>query len=121
VGEAARHAGVPTKLLFSEPGRTGVLVLTPDGKTVLYTAMYEGPLLTSIPSAVSSQRGVYLANLALGDRSRQQTGMVSLKCSFNDRLRPERPQTSSSPWSAIAGATGAGAPTRCPIVAVELP
>lgn len=38
--------------------------------------------------------------------------------------RPEikiAPQTSSSPWSAIAGATGAGAPTRCPIVAVELP
>jgi hypothetical protein len=41
--------------------------------------MYEGPLLASIPSAVSSQRGVYLANLALGDRSLQQTGMVSLK------------------------------------------
>jgi hypothetical protein len=70
---------VPTRLLFREPGRTGVLVLTPDGKTPLYAAMYDGPLLTSIPSAVSTPRGVYLANLALGDRSRQQTGIVRLK------------------------------------------
>jgi hypothetical protein len=70
---------LPTKLLFNKPGRTGVLVLTPDGKTPLYSAMYEGPLLTSIPSAVASPQGVFLANLALGDRSRQQTGIVRLK------------------------------------------
>jgi sugar lactone lactonase YvrE len=70
---------VPTKILFREPGRTGVLVLTPDGKTPLYAAMYDGPLLTSIPSAVASPRGVYLANLALGDRSRQQKGIARLK------------------------------------------
>jgi len=69
---------VPTKLLLRKPRRTGVLVLSPDGRRPLYTAMYEGPLLTSIASAVPSPRGVYLANLVLGNREQQQTGLVRL-------------------------------------------
>jgi hypothetical protein len=69
---------IPPRLLLREPRRTGVLVLSPDGRTPLYAAMYQGPLLTSIPSAVASPAGVYLANLALGDRDRQQTGIVRL-------------------------------------------
>ena len=70
---------LPARLLLRKPRRTGVLVLTPDGRRPLYSAMYEGPLLTSIASAVPSPHGLYLANLALGDRERQQTGMVRLK------------------------------------------
>jgi hypothetical protein len=69
---------IPPQLLLREPRRTGVLVLSPDGRRPLYAAMYQGPLLTSIPSAVATPAGVYLANLALGDRDRQQTGMVRL-------------------------------------------
>jgi sugar lactone lactonase YvrE len=70
---------LPAKLLLGRPRRTGVLVLSPDGRTALYSALYEGPLLTSIASAVPSPRGVYLANLALGDRGKQQTGIVRLQ------------------------------------------
>jgi hypothetical protein len=82
---------IPPRLLLREPRRTGVLVLSPDGKTPLYAAMYQGPLLTSVPSAVATPAGVYLANLALEDpmpsavaparrvtSDHQQTGMVRL-------------------------------------------
>jgi hypothetical protein len=70
---------VPSRRLLGKPRRTGVLVLSPDGKTPLYAAMYEGPLLTSIASAVPSPDGVYLANLVLGKREEQQTGLVRLE------------------------------------------
>jgi hypothetical protein len=50
---------IPPKLLLREPRRTGVLVLSPDGRRPLYAAMYKGPLLTSIPSAVATPAGVY--------------------------------------------------------------
>lgn len=69
---------IPAGPLLRRPRRTGLLVLSPDGRTPLYAAMYQGPLLTSIPSAVPSPAGVYLANLALGNRDRQQTGIVRL-------------------------------------------
>ncbi|MCA1561309.1 MAG: hypothetical protein LC804_13955, partial [Acidobacteria bacterium] len=45
---------VPTRLLLRKPRRTGLLVLSPDGRKPLYSAMYEGPMLTSIASATAS-------------------------------------------------------------------
>jgi hypothetical protein len=57
---------LPARLLLAAPRRTGVLVLTPDGGTPLWSATYRGPLLTSVPSAVPAADGVYLANLSLG-------------------------------------------------------
>ena len=69
---------LPVESLLRRPRRTGVLVLSPDGRQPLYAAMYEGELLTSIASAVPLAGGVYLANLALKDRDSQQTGMVRL-------------------------------------------
>jgi nucleoside-diphosphate-sugar epimerase/sugar lactone lactonase YvrE len=59
---------LPARLLLARTGRTGVLVVSPDGREPLYSAMYRGPLLTSIPSAVPTPHGVYLANLSLGRR-----------------------------------------------------
>jgi hypothetical protein len=44
----------------------------------LYAALYRGPLLQSIPSAVPTATGVYLANLSLGGR-RGQGGVVRLR------------------------------------------
>jgi hypothetical protein len=69
---------VPSRRLLGRPRRTGLLVLSPDGTKPLYTAMYEGPLMTSIASAVPFGDGVYLANLVLGNREQQQTGVVRL-------------------------------------------
>lgn len=69
---------MPSEPLLRRTRRTGVLVLSPDGRKPLYAAMYEGPLVTSIASAVASSDGVYLANLVLGDRDRQQQGIVRL-------------------------------------------
>ncbi|HYB99867.1 MAG TPA: hypothetical protein VEC57_12120 [Candidatus Limnocylindrales bacterium] len=40
--------------------RTGVVVLSADGSTPLYAAMYEGPALSNIASAVPGPQGVYL-------------------------------------------------------------
>jgi nucleoside-diphosphate-sugar epimerase/sugar lactone lactonase YvrE len=60
---------LPTRLLLARTRRTGVLVLDPDGRRPLWSAMYRGPLLTSIPSAVAAPGGVYLANLGLNGRS----------------------------------------------------
>jgi hypothetical protein len=40
--------------------RSGVLVLSPDGRTPVYAASYDGPLVTNIASAVPGPDGVYL-------------------------------------------------------------
>jgi nucleoside-diphosphate-sugar epimerase len=69
---------LPTKLLMARTRRTGVLVVSPDGREPLYSALYKGPLLTSIPSAVPTAHGVYLADLSLGGQ-RGQRGVVRLR------------------------------------------
>ena len=43
---------LPARLLLGRQQRTGVVVLSPDGRRPLYEAMYKGPLLASIASAV---------------------------------------------------------------------
>jgi hypothetical protein len=55
---------LPTRLL-TRPGRTGVLVLTPDAARPLYAAFHRGPGLSSISSAVPTPGGIYLANVSL--------------------------------------------------------
>ena len=70
---------VPTRLLLSQPQRTGVVVLSPDGRRPLYAAFYEGDTLFSIASAVPSATGIYLANVALDDSDRGSMGIQRLK------------------------------------------
>jgi len=70
---------LPTTLLLGRTRRTGVLVVSPDGSEPLYAAMYKGPLLTSVPSAVPAPGGVYLANLSLGTSQREQSGIVRMR------------------------------------------
>ena len=67
------------RLLMALPQKTGVLVLSPDGRTPLYSALYEGDVLASVASAVPSAAGVYLANEALGPESREHGAIVRLK------------------------------------------
>ncbi len=70
---------IPVKLLMSLPQRTGVVVVSPDGHTPLFAAMYNGDVLDSIASAVPSPAGVYLANEALGPENQAQKKVVRLK------------------------------------------
>jgi hypothetical protein len=70
---------VPARLLMALPQETGVLVVSPDGRTPLYSALYDGDLLASIASAVPSPAGVYLANEALGPERRGENRIVRLK------------------------------------------
>lgn len=70
---------VPTRLLLSQQQRTGVVVLSPDGRRPLYAAFYEGDKLFSIASAVPSATGIYLANVALDDSDRGRMGIQRLK------------------------------------------
>jgi sugar lactone lactonase YvrE len=77
---------VPVRLLMGLPQQTGVLVVSPDGRTPLYSALYDGDVLASVASAVPSQSGVYLANEALGPESREQNRIVRLK--WPSALRP---------------------------------
>lgn len=70
---------LPANLLLARTRRTGVLVVSPDGSEPLYAAMYKGPLLTSIPSAVPAPGGVYLANLSLETSQGDQSGIVRLR------------------------------------------
>jgi hypothetical protein len=79
---------LPTALLLSQAGSTGVVVLSPDGSTPLYSAFYKGPELSSIASAVPAPSGIYLANVALDDHDRnQEKGIQRLG------WPPELPQT----------------------------
>jgi sugar lactone lactonase YvrE len=70
---------VPARLLLALPQKTGVLVVSPDGRTPLYSALYDGDALASIASAVPSPTGVYLANETLGPESRAPDTVVRLK------------------------------------------
>ena len=70
---------VPARLLMALPQQTGVVVVSPDGRTPLYSALYDGSELASIASAVPSRAGIYLANEALGAERREQTRVARLK------------------------------------------
>jgi sugar lactone lactonase YvrE len=70
---------LPARLLLRRQRPTGVLVVSPDGRKPLYAAMYEGPLLASIASAVPAKAGIYLANESLSSSDRDQTGIVRLR------------------------------------------
>lgn len=75
---------LPTRLLLRGARRTGVAVVSPDGSTPLYAASYRGPLLSSIPSAVPTTDGIYLADLSLGAAAARRPGLVRLR--WPDRL-----------------------------------
>src|SRR5688572_17672623 len=70
---------IPARLLMALPQKTGVLVLSPDGRRPLYSALYEGDVLASVASAVPSPAGVYLADEALGPDRHEHEAMVRLK------------------------------------------
>ena len=70
---------VPARLLMALPQKTGVLVVSPDGSTPLYTALYDGDALASVASAVPSPGGIYLANEALGAERQERNRVVRLK------------------------------------------
>jgi sugar lactone lactonase YvrE len=70
---------LPARLLLRRPRRTGVVVVSPDGRKPLYAAMYEGPMLASVASAVAGPGGIYLANESLNSSDREQTGVVRLQ------------------------------------------
>jgi sugar lactone lactonase YvrE len=70
---------LPARLLLRRQRPTGLLVLSPDGRKPLYAAMYKGPMLSSIASAVPGQAGIYLANESLNSSDRDETGVVRLK------------------------------------------
>jgi Strictosidine synthase len=70
---------VPAQLLMALPQKTGVLVVSPDGRTPLYSALYAGDALASVASAVPSSAGVYLANEALGPERQEENRVVRLK------------------------------------------
>jgi sugar lactone lactonase YvrE len=79
---------VPARLLMALPQRTGVLVVSPDGSTPLYAALYEGEALASVASAIPSPRGIYLANEALGAEQQERNRVVRLK--WPVELQPPR-------------------------------
>jgi hypothetical protein len=70
---------VPARLLMALPQKTGVLVVSPDGRTPIYSALYDGDALASVASAVPSASGVYLANEALGPERQEANKVVRLK------------------------------------------
>jgi hypothetical protein len=70
---------VPARLLMALPQKTGVLVVSPDGRTPLYSALYDGDALASVASAVPSSVGIYLANEALGPERQGESRVVRLK------------------------------------------
>ena len=70
---------VPARLLMALPQKTGVLVVSPDGRTPIYSALYDGDVLASVASAVPSSGGVYLANEALGPERQAEPKVVRLK------------------------------------------
>jgi sugar lactone lactonase YvrE len=70
---------LPTRLLMALPQRTGVVVVSPDGRTPLYAAMYRGEALASIASSIPTPAGIYLANEELGPGDREETAIVRLE------------------------------------------
>lgn len=74
---------LPSRLLLSQQGRTGVLVLDPSGSQPLYTAFFKGAALSSVSSAVPSPAGIYIANVSLVGADRQPKGVQRLRWPFN--------------------------------------
>ncbi|WP_138733358.1 hypothetical protein [Modestobacter excelsi] len=72
---------LPARLLLRQAGRTGVLVVSPDGSTPLWSAMYGGPELVSVASAVPAPGGIYLANESLTPGREAAPGVVRLRWS----------------------------------------
>jgi hypothetical protein len=70
---------LPTKLLLSQAKHTGAIVVSPDGRTPLYSAMYQGPAMSALASTVPSPRGIYLANEPLGSSGQEKSGVLRLK------------------------------------------
>jgi hypothetical protein len=70
---------LPARLLLRQTGRTGVLVVSPDGSTPLWSAMYEGPELVSVASAIPAPSGIYLANESLTPGREAEPGVVRLR------------------------------------------
>jgi sugar lactone lactonase YvrE len=70
---------LPARLLMALPQRTGVVVVTPDGRTPLYAAMYRGDALASIASSIPAGGGIYLANEELGPGGGDENAIVRLK------------------------------------------
>jgi hypothetical protein len=70
---------LPAGLLLRRAGRTGVLVVSPDGRTPLYSAMYRGPELVSVASAVPAPGGIYLANESLTPGRTVRQGLIRLR------------------------------------------
>jgi hypothetical protein len=70
---------LPAGLLLRRAGRTGVLVVSPDGSTPLYSAMYRGPELVSVASAVPAPGGIYLANESLTPGRTVRQGLIRLR------------------------------------------
>jgi hypothetical protein len=70
---------LPARLLLRQAGRTGVLVVSPDGSTPLWSAMYAGPELVSVASAVPALDGIYLANESLTPGREARRGMIRLR------------------------------------------
>lgn len=70
---------LPTSLLLRQQGSTGVVVLSPDGSTPLYSAFHKGPGLTSIASAVPSRDGIYLANVSFGGSDPEKKNIQRLR------------------------------------------
>jgi hypothetical protein len=70
---------LPARLLLRRAQRTGVLVVSPDGRTPLYSALYKGPRLTSVASFVPAPDGIYLANESLATPHPEQNGIARLK------------------------------------------
>ncbi|SET99251.1 SMP-30/gluconolactonase/LRE family protein [Geodermatophilus poikilotrophus] len=70
---------LPARLLLRQAGRTGVLVVSPDGSTPLWSAMYRGPELVSVASAVPNPEGVYLANESLTPGREARRGVIRLR------------------------------------------
>jgi hypothetical protein len=76
---------LPAGLLLRRAGRTGVLAVSPDGSTPLYSAMYQGPELVSVASAVPGPGGIYLANESLTPGRTVRQGLIRLR--WPDELR----------------------------------
>jgi hypothetical protein len=91
---------LPARLLASQGRRTGVVVMSADGGTALYSGFHSGPGLASISSAVPAPDGIYLANVALGGENPERKHIQRL--SWPPELGP--------PTSAFGGrAPSAGA------------
>jgi sugar lactone lactonase YvrE len=70
---------VPTSLLLRHRLRTGVVVLSPDGSKPLYSAMYDGPTITSVATYAPGPDVIYLGDEPLDPSAGEQKGFVGLQ------------------------------------------